>query len=715
MLTATSYATIGIAIIVMIYIVFQYRDLKRLSEGTAEISAFAKRIRDGSKVFTGAIYKRIIPVSVFIALLLSLFVEAWSGMAFLLGMVLTSVSVIVGMSVATYTNARVTATALKNMNKHKNIASAKTVNVTIKGSQICGLIVQASSLLGLAGVLLLTGTNLEAPGHGLISSLTTVSSSSRLTAYSLGWSIVAMFCRVPGGIFTKAADIGADLIGKVVMHFEEDDPRNPAALADFVGDNVNDIDGNQADLGESFTATPVTAIVVAINMYGLLNANSKILAVTTTFPLILALGGLVSSLVGLYCASHVKRSKNPGKQLNISMWIASIGSLVIGFIASYLLFGAKNLIPADFKAGWFSPFISAACGIIAGVGVGFVVQHFTDLDSNWCKNTAEKAKQGPAIYASFADAAGWISCFFEIAIVAICSWAAWLIAGPYGQAIMALGMLSFVAQPISADAFGPISDNAGGIAESCRLPEKVRIITDENDAYGNSTAAVGKGFAIGSAAAVLLSQISTFMMAAGESSLNLLDGSVMLGLIIGGGLIATFCGLLAKYTLNAADEMAKECRKQLLDPDVVSGKKEPDTKKCINIATTNALRKMIIPVSIAVGATLIIGFIFGPKTLGGTLTGTMVVGLPLAIYFSNTGGLADNGKKRYEANLVSGFEKGTKAYTYAHDAATSGDTMGDWMKDVVAVAIDIFMKIMGTIAIMLAPIFQAYFILQYIV
>lgn len=712
MLTTVSYVTIAVVSMVMVYIAFQYSGLKKLSEGTPQIAALAGRIRNGSKVFIGAIYKRILPVSILIAAIFSLFVETFAGFAFLGGMICTSICVIVGMSAATYANARVAATALQNMKEDKSIASARTVNTTIKGSQICGLIVNASTLLGLALVVLFTGVDANATGHGIITTSPTILSSARLTAYSLGWSVVAMFCRVPGGIFTKAADIGADLIGKVFMHFEEDDPRNPAVLADLVGDNVNDIAGNQADLGESYTATPVTAIVTAINMYGLI-ADPKLLTATATFPFILAIGGLISSLIGLYKASHTKKSSDPARQLNISLWIAVAGPLITSFVASYLMFGVNDLAPAEFRFGWISLFISVVCGIAAGVGVGLVAQYFTNLKSKWCIEAAEHAKQGASLYVSFTNAAGWVSCFFEVVIVAVLSWCAWKVAGPYGQANMALGMLSFVGQPIAADAFGPISDNAGGIAESCGLPPEVRAITDENDAHGNSTAAVGKGFAIGSAAAVLLSQISTFMMAAGESSLDLMSGDVMLGLLLGGGLMATFCGLLGVYTLQAADEMAAECRKQLLDPEVVNGKKEPDAKACIRIATEYAIRKMLIPVAIAIGATLAIGFIFGPRTLGGTLTGTMVVGLPLAIYFSNAGGLADNGKKRYETNLVTGFEKWvTDKYLPAHDATVVGDTMGDWMKDVVAVAVDIFMKIMGMLAMMLAYQFAAHYLLQ---
>ena len=702
------YAVLGIVAITGLYMFTQYRGVKKMSEGNDKMIDLAARIRSGSKVFTKAMYRRILVAAAVLALIICFFVEHWAGLAFLVGLAMTTVSVLVGMSVATYANVRAAATALKGVEddlKEEQIC-ARTVNTTVKASQICGLIVHSSSLLGLTLVALFSGKESFYLQEGAL----IIPIVARLTAYSLGWSIVAMFCRVAGGIFTKAADIGADLIGKVFMHFEEDDPKNPAVLADFVGDNVNDIDGNQADLGESFTATPVTTIVTAVNMYGRAS-DPTMLAVAVAYPFILALGGLISSIVGLFYASHAKESKDPGKQINASMYIAASGALLTSLAASYFLFANGGNTPAEFKLGWSSPFWSTVCGIVSGVAIGMIAQHYTDLESRWAKRVSEMAQKGSALCASLSQSAGWISCFAEIAVVALFSYIASLIAGPYGRSVMALGMLSFVAQPIGADAFGPISDNAGGIAESCGLPHRVRTITDKNDAFGNSSAAVGKGFAIGSAAAVVLSQITTYLMAYGGTSLDFSKSNVMFGAFIGGGLIAMFCGLLAKYTLDAAGEMAAECRKQFKDPDVVSGKKLPDSNACIHIATVNALRKMVPPVLITVGATLFIGFVFGPETMGGALVGVELVGLPLAIYFSNAGGLADNGKKRYEANLVKGYERGTEGYNAAHDAAVVGDTMGDWEKDVVAVSIDIFMKIMGTLAMMLAPLFAAYQIL----
>lgn len=711
------YFTIGIVTLAGIYMIVQYRGLLKLPEGTAEMSLLAARIRSGSKVFTKKMFKYVLIVAAILALVLSFIVEHWAGLTFVVGVILTTISIIVGMSVATYTNVRATAAAkagIEDPNGTEGKALAKTVNVTLKGSQICGIIVHSSSMLGLSIIVLLSlllgGVECFTPS-GKADVIPIV---ARLTSYSLGWSLVAMFSRVAGGIFTKAADIGADLIGKVFMHFDEDDPRNPAVIADQVGDNVNDIEGNQADLGESFTAAPVTTIVTAAALYGRDLNDTALLSAAVAYPFVLALGGLISSIIGLFYASHVKESKDPGKQLNASMIIAVVGTLVASLAGSYLLFGRTNLAPADFKFGWLALFVSTLIGIGAGVLVGFIASYYTDINSKWAERVADTAKNGAALCISMSMAGGLISCFFEIAVVAVGVYAASAIAGPYGRAIMALGMLSFIAQPIAADAFGPISDNAGGIAEyCCKDDHRIRKITDKNDAKGNSTAAVGKGFAISGAAAVVLTQLSTYRMAYGGLYIDISSDSPMLGAQLGSGLMAMFCGLLALFTILAAGKMADEVKRQFAIKEVAEGLREPDADACINISTSNGLKYMIIPVAINLGATVLLGFIFGPECLGGAQAGTLLVGLPLAILFSNAGGLADNAKKRFEAGLVIGFEPGTVEYDKAHDAAVQGDTVGDWMKDVVAVSVDIFMKIMGTTALMLAPLFAAYHILPF--
>lgn len=709
--------TIVVVTLAGVYMILQYRGLLKLPEGTAEMSLLAARIRFGSKVFTRKMFKYIFIVAAIFTLIITLVLERWSGVTFAGAVFFTTVACLVGMSVATYTNVRATAAAkegVEDPNGSERKTLAKTVNVTLKGSQICGIIVHSSAALGLSLTmlfsLLFNGMDCFMPtGKANVIPIIT-----RLTAYSLGWSLVAMFARVAGGIFTKAADIGADLIGKVFMHFDEDDPKNPAVIADQVGDNVNDIEGNQADLGESFTAAPVTAIVTAVAMYGRDLNDTTLLAATIAFPFILVLGGLISSIIGLFFASHVKESKDPGVQLNISMYIAVAGSLISSLAGAYFIFGRNNIVSPDFKLGWISLFLTAVIGIASGVAVGFIASYFTDLESKWAKRVADMAKNGAALCISMAMAGGLISCFFEISVVAIGVYAASTIAGPYGRAIMALGMLCFISQPIAADAFGPISDNAGGIAEYCFKNEPaIRRITDKNDAKGNATAAQGKGFAISGAAAVVLSQLNTFKVAYGGLYIDISSDAPMMGGQVASGLMALFCGLLAYFTLMAAGKMADEVKKQLSIKEVVSGEREPDAGACIDISTANGLKYMVIPVAVIFGATLIIGFMFGNECLGGAQAGNMYVGLPLAIFFSNAGGLADNAKKRFEAGLVLGFEPGTAGYDRAHDAAVQGDTIGDWMKDVVAVSIDINMKIMGTTALMLAPLFAAYHILPF--
>ncbi|MBR3365607.1 sodium/proton-translocating pyrophosphatase [Candidatus Saccharibacteria bacterium] len=703
------YATFAASIVAVAYMMIQYRGVVAMSEGTENMSFMAARIRKGAKVFEFEVWQKIAIAALVLAVLICLFVDKCAAIAFLMGGVLTTIVVIVGMSVATYANVRATAVALDTVDEDDETAGGKTVSATAKASQICGISVQTALLFGLALVGMIWGFDpfAEAESFIKIEGFEFVASIVRVTAYGLGWSIVAMFCRVPGGIFTKAADIGADLIGKVEFHFKEDDHRNPAVLADQVGDNVNDVAGNQADLGESTTATPNTTIITAITMYA--TGATAILEGAIAYPFIVLIGGLISSIIGLYYASHAKKSKNPAHQINMSMYIAATGALLSSLLASYICFYGNA--PVDFKAGWMSPFLSTVFGIVAGVGVGLIAQKFTDMDSWWAKYIAERADKGPAIASSLAQAAGWISCFPEIGLVLLMSYFAEKVTGPYGGAVMALGMLSFVAQAIGADAFGPISDNAGGIAECCELPPKVRQRTDKNDAFGNESAAVGKAFAISSAAAVVKAQLTAYAMTYRSTSLNLLEGDVTLGIFIGVGMMAMFCGLLAKFTLDAATVMADECRRQLMKPEVRSGEELPDAEACIRIATKYALNKMVIPVAIVVIETLAVGFIFGADALGGAIGGSMYIGFPLAIYFSNTGGLSDNVKKRFEAGLVECFGDDTDKYNLAYAAAIIIDTIGDWMKDVVATAIDIFMKIEGVLGLMLAPAFDAYHLL----
>ena len=704
MLTYVYSAAFAVVAFAILYMIVEHRKLMAMSEGTQQMSEVALKIRSGSTTFLKTIYPRIAAAALVLAVLIAISVNPMSGIFFIIGLILTTVSVVVGLSISTYANVRTTAKAYENRNEPENIATAHTVSATLQGSKICGIIVEASVILGLVVILVIMGEDSFIRPAGSINAPITAA----LTGYGLGWSVVAMFCRVAGGIFTKAADIGADLIGKVFMHFKEDDPRNPAVLADLTGDNVSDVASNEADLGESFAATPITCIIAATTVFATLPIASMYSAIA--FVLILAIGGLLSAILGLHCASRVKATKKPSRQLNLSMYIAMAGTLLTSAVASYCLFANKEL-PGTFKLGWATPLVCSLCGILAGPLIGLIAQYFTDSEGKWAKRVAKDAKIGSAICVSTAMGAGLISVFWEVAVVVVFAGISLAVGGPYGNAVMALGMLAFVAQPIGVDAFGPISDNAGGIAENSGLsPEdekKTRTITDKDDAAGNTTAAIGKGYAIGSAAAVVMSMISSYAMSYGATTVNLLNAKVLLSIVAGGGLVWLFCGLLQKYTGMAAAEMAEEVKKQLLRKEVLDGTVEPDALACIKIGTENALRKMIAPVAIPIIATLGFGFILGPDSLCGALIGVAANGICLAIFFSNFGGLADNAKKRFEAAMEDIIE-GMEGYDFAHDAATVGDTIGDWCKDVVAVCIDIFMKIMATTATMLAPMFLQY-------
>lgn len=727
------WAAFLVVAVAFCYMYSQYRRVKkyRFEEATSPMQELAAKIRDGAKEFVKTLYKWIIIAGIVLFVVLIIVMGIDVGLLFLLGLTLTAIAELIGMSIATLANVRTAATAYefrdlplesevendpsydekaKLENRKANAAAnAKINNAAITASQICGIAVMAAGILGFAFIVLIT------PWSGFFAQpgKTAILIVKRVTGYSLGWSVMAMFARVPGGIFTKAADIGADLIGKVLMHFKEDDARNPAVLADFIGDNVNDIKGNMADLGESFVATPVTAIIAAAVTFG--NPESEAaLTAAVAFPFFLMVAGLVGSIVGLFYASHARKSDHPEKQINASLFISAGFAMAGGLVGSVVLFKGAA-IPSVFKYGSATGFICDVLGIASGVIVGFVAKYFTDLKSKMVANISQRAKQGNALAIVEAQVVGWISVPFEVIVVAFASYVAGRIGDVYGTAIMAAGMLSFIAQPISADAFGPIADNAGGIVESCECGDRTRSRTDVIDAFGNSSAAVGKGFAICSAAAVVLTQIKTFSAAAGISNVDLLNGEVQLGVLIGGALMAFFCGLLWKYTNEAANEMAAEVRKQLEKPEVISGKAEPDSKACIKIATNDAVKRTVTPVAIVIVETVFVGFVFGPHAMAGCLEGTSLVGIILAIYFSNAGGAADNSKKRYEAGLetdpASNFMPGTAEFEAAHDATVACDTVGDGQKDVVAVSCDIFMKIMGTLATMLAPMFSQYALL----
>ena len=512
-----------------------------------------------------------------------------------------------------------------------------------------------------------------------------------------------MFNRVAGGNYTKAADISADIVAKVRHDMPEDDSRMPNTIADFIGDNVNDIAGNCSDLLESFVATIVASLLIATSIA---QGNTATFQATITYPLILAGGGLLGCVIGLFFVLMRENGKDPSHELNIATYISAIAVVIIGGVASYLVFGQTALYDS-FILGWASPWIASILGIASGVAIGKITEYYTGTKFKSVKQLAEIAKEGSAFVITKGDAIGSRSCLLPILVIGLSLLGAGMLCGVYGVAISALGMLSFVATTVSIDAFGPIADNAGGIAESCHLSPEVREITDQLDAVGNTTAAIGKGFAIGSAAFATVSLIFAYVGSysqAIEPVLNIANFIVVAGGIVGGALIEYFSALLTDNTIESAHLMADEGDRQLSVPGVLDGTVKPNYQKCIHMATKQALKKMLIPSLLALLIPVIGGLFFGVEFVGGLLIGATIVAIPRAIFMGNSGGAFDNAKKHIESGGLEGYGKGSKP----HKASVVGDTVGDTRKDVVGVALDIFIKTMSTVANTLAPLFASF-------
>ena len=696
------FVVLGVVFLAIVYVFYNYFRIRKMGEGTHEMIEMAEIIRSGAATFLKTEYKTISIVVVLVALVFSLFVERTSGITFMMGACMSSIVCILGMRSATYANVR-------TANRARETRSiGETVKVALCGGSISGLSVQAFGMLGLVLVLILwKGVDPDTMGTGLIANLECNSSIMRISTYSLGCSLVAMFNRVAGGNYTKAADISADILAKLRHDMPEDDSRVPNVVADFIGDNVNDIAGNCSDLLESFVATMSASIAIAVTLFkfGGANVTAATFNSTVVFPILLAGGGLIGCLLGLGYAAFRKMGDNPSRELNLATWISAGLTIVIGFFAA--LFAFKDVpLYADFKAGWASPWISSVLGILSGIAIGSITEYYTSTDFKPTRKLAEIAEEGEAFVITKGDAIGSRSCLLPVLVIGIALFISGKICGTYGIAISSLGMLAFVGATVSIDAFGPIADNAGGLAESCHLHADVRVITDKLDAVGNTTAAIGKGFAIGSAAFATVSLIVAYVGAYGESAipvLNIASFVVIAGGIIGGALIEYFSALLTDNTIESARLMADEGDRQLSIPGVLEGKVRPDYNKCIEMAAKQALKKMLLPSVLALMIPILGGFLFGSEFVGGILVGATIVAIPRALFMGNSGGAFDNAKKYIEGGSIEGHGKGSSA----HKAAVTGDTVGDTRKDVVGVALDIFIKTMSTVANTLAGVFSS--------
>ena len=711
------------ALLALGYAAFNFIGVKKLDEGTDRMSEIAEAIRVGANAFITYEYKIIGIVVVIIAIIFAAIFSVQYGkfswepsVCFIIGVVMSASAGWVGMKIATYANVRVSNTARKT----KNIGS--TLKVALKGGSVMGLCVGGFALLGLFLVYIIFGYGLNMISISALRDGQHIFTQC-LSCYALGCSIVAMFNRVGGGIYTKAADMGADLVGKTEAHIPEDDPRNPATIADNVGDNVGDVAGLGSDLLESFVGAISSAIILAVSLFlsniaNKLTVSDTLLMKMMYFPLVFAAIGLIASCLGIAYVLIKKGSDSPHRDLNISTWSAAVITIIGGFVATYFMFKPETkavLDVAGFKTGYTSPWIAASLGVISGVIIGAIAEYYTSYDYNPTKKIAESAKEGAALTITQGLAVGMKSCMLPLIILGITTYVSYAVSGMFGIAMAAVGMLSFVSATVSVDTYGPISDNAGGIAEMSELEPEVREITDKLDSVGNTTAAIGKGFAIGSASFAALSLMVSFLYAfqpeGSQLELNFTNPLILAGALIGGALPFLFSGMLIEAVANAARKMVDEVRRQFKEiPGILEGKAKPDYKTCIEISSHGALKEMRMPAILSIFFPVISGFLFGPYFVGGLLIGATLSAIMLAIFTGNAGGAWDNAKKYIESGAFEGQGKGSPA----HDAAVVGDTVGDPLKDTVGPSLDILIKIMSTVSLVAAVLFYNYNLLYLI-
>lgn len=710
------------ALLALGYAAFNFIGVKNLDEGTDRMKEIAAAIRVGANAFITYEYKIIAVVVVIIAIAFAAIFTVQYGefswepsVCFMIGVIMSASAGWVGMKIATYANVRVSNTARNT----KNIGS--TLKVALKGGSVMGLCVGGFALLGLFLVYIIFGFGLNMLDIEALRGAHVFTQC--LSCYALGCSIVAMFNRVGGGIYTKAADMGADLVGKTEAHIPEDDPRNPATIADNVGDNVGDVAGLGSDLLESFVGAISSAIILAVSLYlsnvaNNLEVSDEMLSKMMYFPLVFAAIGLIASILGIAYVLLKKGSDNPHRDLNISTWSAAGITIIGGFVATYLLFNGENadiLKVAGFNIGFISPWIAASLGVVSGVIIGSIAEYYTSYDYKPTQTIAQASKEGAALTITQGLSVGMKSCMYPLIVLGITTYVSYAVSGMFGIAMAAVGMLSFVSATVSVDTYGPISDNAGGIAEMSELEPEVREITDKLDSVGNTTAAIGKGFAIGSASLAALSLMVSFLYAfqpEGSSlDLNFTNPLILAGALVGGALPYLFSGMLIEAVANAARKMVEEVRRQFRDiPGILEGKAKPDYKTCIEISSQGALKEMRMPAIISIIFPVIAGFLFGPYFVGGLLIGATLSAIMLAIFTGNAGGAWDNGKKYIESGAIEGQGKGSPA----HDAAVVGDTVGDPLKDTVGPSLDILIKIMSTVSLVAAVMFYNYNLLYLI-